>query len=458
MGHIRVLHVLANSHPDTNGYAIRSHMIVKHQNQIEDMEVHAITSPFYPNRELMQEDIEHDGINYVRCKHPYFIPGRIPFSQRLIRRLTKVNPKKQETEKLQKSLLKKMYDFVYFGFFKLGRLMKKPFQIPYRVWEERVLMKHFESHIFDYVRENNIEIIHAHTPYRVGIPSMKAAKKTGKTFVYEMRGMWEETAVANGRWKRNGPAYSRFRRLENRVLKGADKIVAISAELKKELISRGISGEKIAVVPNGIETTESIAESPKFETIENELNRLDGNMTVGYIGSLRKLEGVDMTANAVSELVKQGHDINFFCLTGVNGQKELIQHSNRIGLENRALITGPVPHYEVKQYYDLIDIFVVSRPDYPVTRTVTPLKPFEAMARGRPVVVTNLPALNEIITNLETGIITEDNELPSLVRSIEILISDQELRTKLGEQAKSWVVNERSWSNLVQRYSTVYAE
>ena len=106
----------------------------------------------------------------------------------------------------------------------------------------------------------------------------------------------------------------------------------------------------------------------------------------------------------------------------------------------------------------MIDIFVVSRPDYPVTRTVTPLKPFEAMARARPVVVTNLPALNEIITNLETGIITEDNELLSLVKSIEILISDQELRTKLGEQAKSWVINERSWSNLVQRYSTVYAE
>ena len=458
MGRIRVLHVLANSHPDTNGYAIRSHMIVKHQNQIEDMEVHAITSPFYPNRQLMQEDIEHDGINYVRCKHPYFIPGRIPFSQRFIRRLTKLNPKKQETEKPQKSIFKKMYDFVYFGFFKLGRLMKKPFQIPYRVWEERVLMKHFESHIFEYVKENNIEIIHAHTPYRVGIPSMNVAKKMGKKFVYEMRGMWEETAVANGRWKRNGPAYSRFRRLENRVLKGADKIVAISMELKRELISRGISGEKIAVVPNGIEIVESLVESPKFETIETELNRLDGNITVGYIGSLRKLEGVDMTADAVSELVKQGHDINFFCLTGVNGQEELIEHSNRIGLGDRALITGPVPHNEVKQYYDLIDIFVVSRPDYPVTRTVTPLKPFEAMARARPVVVTNLPALNEIITNLETGIITEDNELLSLVKSIEILISDQELRTKLGEQAKSWVINERSWSNLVQRYSTVYAE
>ncbi len=458
MDYIRVLHVLANSHPDTNGYAIRSHMILKHQSRIEDMEVHALTSPFYPNRELMQEDIQHDGISYVRCGHPYFIPGKIPLSQRLIRRLTRVKSRQRETEKRQKSSVRMMYDFVYFGLFKLGRLMKKPFQIPYRVWEERVLMKHFESHIFEYIKENNIEIIHAHTPYRVGIPSMNAAKKTGKKFVYEMRGMWEETAVANGRWKRKSLAYSRFRRLENRVLKGADKIVAISNELKKELISRGISGEKITVVPNGIETVESAAESSKFNSIETQINRLDGNITVGYIGSLRKLEGVDMTAKAVSELVKQGHEVNFFCLTGNDGQEDLIELSNRIGLKSRALITGPVPHTEVIQYYDLIDIFVVSRPDYLVTRTVTPLKPFEAMARARPVIVTNLPALNEIITNLETGIITEDNELSSLVKSIEILILNQELRIKLGEQAKLWVVNERSWSNLVERYSSVYAE
>ena len=64
----------------------------------------------------------------------------------------------------------------------------------------------------------NIDVIHAHTPYRVGIPAQKAAKKTGKKFVYEVRGIWEETVVANGRWKRNGLAYSRFRRFENRIL------------------------------------------------------------------------------------------------------------------------------------------------------------------------------------------------------------------------------------------------
>jgi glycosyltransferase involved in cell wall biosynthesis len=319
-------------------------------------------------------------------------------------------------------------------------------------------MKHFESQISNYVQENDIDVIHAHTPYRVGIPSMNVAKKLEKKFVYEMRGMWEETAVANGRWRRNGLAYSRFRRFENKVLTSADSIVAISNELKEDLMLRGIPKNKITIVPNGIEQSSSNIESSKFESIQNELDKLDGEITVGYIGSLRELEGVDMAVDAVSELLKKGHDVKFFCLTGTNGQEELRHRSDNLGLKARSLITGPVPHLEVKQYYDLIDIFVVSRPDYPVTRAVTPLKPFEAMAQSLPVVVTNLPALTEIIENSVTGIVTENNDLSSLVRSIEVLIQNSDLREKLGRQAKIWVQKERSWSDLVQRYSTVYAE
>ena len=117
MGHIRVLHVLANSHPDTNGYAIRSHMILKHQLQLDGIEVHAITSPFYPNRELMQEEIVHDSIQYVRCKHPSFIPEKLPLSQKIIRKFTKLDSKNKEAEKKQKSFPKMVYDFLYYGFF-----------------------------------------------------------------------------------------------------------------------------------------------------------------------------------------------------------------------------------------------------------------------------------------------------------------------------------------------------
>ena len=77
---------------------------------------------------------------------------------------------------------------------------------------------------------------------------MQAARKLKIPFVYEMRGMWEETAVANGRWIRNGPAYRRFQSYETKVLRKADQVICISETLKNEAIRRGVSAEKISIV------------------------------------------------------------------------------------------------------------------------------------------------------------------------------------------------------------------
>ena len=455
---MRVLHVLANSPPDTNGYAIRSHMLAKHQNKLDDIEVFAISSPFYPQKDSMVGNFEIDGIEYNRCVHPVRRERNSKFSHKLIKKNTRIREKSNQENSAQekKNPLKSMFDFCYYGVFKLGRLIKKPFSLAYKVWEERVLMKLFQSELEDYIIAKNIDIIHAHTPYRVGITAQRAAKKTGKKFVYEVRGIWEETAVANGRWKRNGLAYSRFRRFENRILKSTERIISISEELEKELISRGIPEDRITVVPNGIELHKEEKKSFRYDEIVSKLKSLEGELTVGYIGSLRNLEGVDLTARAVSNLVKDGNSLNFFCLTGLDGQEELSNLCDRLGLGQRSLITGPVPHKEVGSFYDLIDIFVVSRPDYPVTRIITPLKPFEAMIRARPVVVTNLPALTEIVEHLETGLVTETVSVESLEESIIKLVNDKSLRKRIGENAKSWVAENRNWDRLAEKSALVY--
>ena len=454
---LRILHVLANSPPDTNGYAIRSHMIAKHQNLIDNLEVHAITSPFYPQKATMADDFVIDGISYHRCKHPVHRKGNSSISLKMIKKNTKLKKAtNRESVETTKNPVLRIFDFFYYGIFKVGRFVKKPFSIIYKVWEERSLMNLFQTEIEEYIIANDIDIVHAHTPYRVGLPAQKAAKKTGKKFVYEVRGIWEETAVANGRWRRNGLAYSRFRRYENKLLKSTPQIISISKVLENDLISRGISKEKITVMPNGIESEKETIHSSRFDEIKSKVESMQGEITIGYIGSLRHLEGVDLTAKAVSNIVNKGHPVNLFCLTGKDGQEELSDLCNQLGLADRNLITGPVPHKEVGNFYELIDIFVVSRPDYPVTRIVTPLKPYEAMVRSRPVVVTNLPALKEIVNDRKTGIVTKEVTVESLENSIIELILDERLRGKIGNQAKEWVLENRNWSTLVKNYVSIY--
>lgn len=458
---LRILHVLANSSPDTNGYAIRSHMILKHQANMKGIEVEAITSPWYPHRESMVDNYDLDGIHYQRVVHPARKKTNSKFTHKIIKIFTRIksegNPKGHE-ELNNRYLLRRVFDFFYYGVFKIGRLFAKPVRIPWKVMEEKILMKYLENTIITKYKSGNIEVIHAHTPYRVGLPALRAARKLGIPFVYEMRGMWEETAVANGRWRRNGPAHRRFKRMENKVLTAADSVITISETLKEVAIERGVDPKKIVKITNGVEEgfINDTTRSTSFNEIKQKLSSKNGSIVVGYIGSLREMEGVDFTAKAVGSLVRAGKDVKFFCLGGEAGQVELRQVCSKEGIAEHSLVAGPVPHNEVPVFYDLIDIFVVSRPDYEVTRKVTPLKPFEAMGRGRTVVVSNLDALTEIVQDGVTGVIVESNDVESLSLAISELADNPGLRNKLGLEARSWIRKNRLWKDVIQESRTSY--
>lgn len=319
-------------------------------------------------------------------------------------------------------------------------------------------MKYFMKRIIEVARQEKADLIHAHTPYRVGLPALRAARKLKLPFVYEMRGMWEETAVANGRWRPNGPAYRRFQNYETKVLRSADAVVCISETLKQEAISRGVSESKITVVTNAVDE-KMLTEGENhelFDQVKQQLAIEKPTKVVGYIGSLREMEGVDLTAEAVAQLSSKGHDIRFFVLSSESGQVELRQHSETLGLGDKAIIAGPVPHDSVAQFYDLIDIFVVSRPDSRVTRLVTPLKPFEAMMMKKAVIASKLPALEEIIEHGNTGMLYKADDVNSLVETIEEIITDEKAIVELGNNAHNWILANRTWQSVVENYYQAY--
>ncbi len=457
---MKVLHVLANSPPDVNGYAIRTQKILEnHPNQVV-----GLTSPWYPDRDSMVEEYDLDGIKILRTIHPVR-KTNTKFSHNLVKLFTP-DPEKENKRKRKKRLEKdskkilplRIFDFFYYAPIKLARAIRHFFRLGWKVVEEKILIKYFTKRIIEVAKQENVDLIHAHTPYRVGLPALKAARKLKLPFVYEMRGMWEETAVANGRWKKNGPAYRRFQKFETKVLKKADAVVCISETLKTEAISRGVKEAKITVVTNAVEydIAENNTKGETYKKTVKDLNKGKSTKVVGYIGSLREMEGVDLTAEAVSQLISQGHDVKFLALTSESGQAELQQYCDQLGLGDNAVITGPVPHKQVGPFYDLIDIFVVSRPDTAVTRIVTPLKPFEAMAMGKAVIASRLPALAEIIDDEKTGLLYQPELVSSLCNAISICLNDDNYMERLCANAKDWVINNRTWDHVVKNYPIAY--
>lgn len=448
---MKILHVLANSSPDINGYAVRTQMLLQHQQELEEIENVALTSPWYPHRESMIEEYSSHGVKYLRTLHPSRRTNR-KISLQLV---DAFSPKLKTSEVQDDSLTR---NWLIRSIKKIPRVISYFSRIGWKVVEEKILIRYFTRRIIEVAKEENADLIHAHTPYRVGLPALKAARKLKLPFVYEMRGMWEETAVANGRWMRNGPAYRRFQAYETKVLRKADQVICISETLKDEAISRGVNPAKISIVTNAVERkiVEENEFSKHYPAVEDQLSKNHGACTVGYIGSLREMEGVDLTAKAVARLISKGMNVQFFVLTGPSGQEELRNLCSTLGIEKYTTITGPVPHQEVAAFYRLIDVFVVSRPDSRVTQLVTPLKPFEAMAMGRTVVASKLAALEEIIQHGNTGLLYSPDDLDDLAKTIELCVTQPDLREELGKAAQRWVLKNRTWDTVVENTRVVY--
>jgi glycosyltransferase involved in cell wall biosynthesis len=247
------------------------------------------------------------------------------------------------------------------------------------------------------------------------------------------------------------------------LLKRADAVICISETLRAEAISRGVDATKITVVHNAVSDhkgdvggTPVTDESELLEQATDGLALSEGTVVVGYIGSLRAIEGVEQTVSAVAKLADQGLDVRFFALTSTSGQAELRRHCFEHGIADKSVITGPVPHQQVEPFYQLIDIFVVSRPKSRVTSLVTPLKPFEAMMAGRAVICSDLPALAEIVDDGKTGLLFSVDDADDLASTISRLAGDSDLRQRLGTAAKNWVESERTWEVVVERGLAAY--
>ncbi len=425
---LRVLHVAATSVPHVNGYTMRLQSILREQAR-RGMQVATLTSPFYPGRLDPAGDIVVDGVSQLRCQHP--------------------------TETSERSLSAAA-----------ARALRRTARAPWcpgpasavaLLAEERLLLARFRRRIRQLARDHDAQIIHAHTPYRCGLPAIDAGADLGVPVVYEVRGLWEDTAVVEGQIREHGPAYRHVRRAEGLGVQRADAVVAIGEALAAEYVQRGASAERTVVAPNGVDLSRLEGASPSARAAVAELRGQFGDaLVVGYVGSLRPLEGVIALVEAVRRLVDLGRDVCGLIVGDGEARRELMSAAEALGVADRVVFPGRVPAGDVGAYYDAIDVFAVTRSASRVTELVTPIKPLEAMGRGKPVVMSALPALRELGEAAEAARYYRPGDVEDLASRLDELLQDDAARAELGARARAWVENERTWSVTADRIEAAY--
>ena len=278
----------------------------------------------------------------------------------------------------------------------------------------------------------------------------------GIPVVYEMRSFFEGTWSPNAQASEHAEYAQRRWAAETRAMLAVDAVVTLSEAMRREVIERGVAEDRAVVVANGVDV-EFFAPRPRDPALAARLG-LSGRAVFGYLGNLdHAREGQELLVEATAHLRARGRKVA--CLIVGDGARraELEALAVRRGVADAVVFAGQVPHNEVPALYAQFDVFVVPRRDDRAARFVTPLKPFEAMASGVPLVVSDLPALVEVAAPEERGLRFPTDDVDGLVAVLERLLGDPALATRLGAAGRAWVTAERTWASNGRRYRDLYA-
>lgn len=398
---ITVLHHLTNSLPHTqSGYTLRSHAILVAQGAA-GISATATTRPGYPltigSLTARGTDVV-DGVTYRRL-----VPGRVVSD--VVRRA------EQETDLLVAA-----------------------------------------------ARAAGADVLHTTTPSTNGVLARAAAQRLGIPWVYEVRGLPEETWVAaQGTPEARARAASSRRRAlmqakETELALAADAVVTLSGTMRDQLVARGVPAHHITVVPNAVPDALLTARHPAPETARAMLG-LPGGPAIGTVSSLVDYEGLETVVRTVATLRARGHDVTGLLVGDGVSRPGLARLAEELGVAEHVVLPGRVPPGAALTWLAALDVVLVPRRDHEVTRLVTPLKPVEAMAVGRPVVASALPALIEAVGG--AGLHVDAEDMAGWADTVGALLDDAGRRAELIERGRA-VATERTWVRNAETYLGIY--
>ncbi|QLA15816.1 glycosyltransferase family 4 protein [Desulfolutivibrio sulfoxidireducens] len=306
------------------------------------------------------------------------------------------------------------------------------------------------------IRQTGARIVHAASDIENGWPAVMAGRDRGIKSIYEYRGMWHYTRASRIPWFPTTEEYAERHALELETGKQADAVFAISEALRDELAGQGVAAEKITVLPNAVDGAR-FAPMPPDKELKATLG-LAGRKVVGFIGSVTVYEGLERLMDAVLELNAQGANLAMLVVGDGPHSEILGRHHVVYGQHDAIVLAGRVPFADVQRYYSIIDIMAFPRINARVCQCVPPLKPLEAMAMGKPVIVSDVAALCEMVEHEKTGLVCRADDTASLAEHLGRMVDSPRLCAELADNAAQWVREHRDWNVVGQRILRVYEE
>ena len=315
-----------------------------------------------------------------------------------------------------------------------------------------------------YIVKKHISCVHAASNHVNALPALIAAKRLGISFQYEMRGLWELTRISRQPEFAKSHNFKLGLDLEAFVAKHADRVFVISNQLSLYIQKNwGIPKEKIFLLPNCADVdklkpdtsieenskeksdltiedcdTESALLSKDLSSLSSDVNNeknsenfinATSKIVIGYAGSLIVYEGLQTLLKAMAILVnRKNMNIHLNIIGDGEYRNTLEELARSLGLNNNVTFFGRLSPLEAKNKQDECSLICIPREPFEVCQIVPPIKLVEAMAKGKCVVVPDLPVFVDELSIVDN--VTNNKALDS--NSLSISNSNFESSSKVG--------------------------
>jgi glycosyltransferase involved in cell wall biosynthesis len=234
------------------------------------------------------------------------------------------------------------------------------------------------------------------------------------------------------------------RRLERRLLRSSDHVIAVSQRLRQWLVELGLDERRVTVIPNGVDVQRFRPPARKAAgTLEEQLG-LDGRPLVGFLGTLKPWHDVATLIRAVALLQGGPSPPRLLVLGDGPERARLGEIARREGLRSSTIFTGSIPYERVPAYLAALDVAVA--PYGPGDGFYfSPLKLFEYLAAARPVVAAAVGDIGHCIRPGATGCLYPPGDVAALAGSIRALLEDRERAAALGRAGREHVCAQHTW-------------
>ena len=238
------------------------------------------------------------------------------------------------------------------------------------------------------------------------------------------------------------------------IMQKADLVLPISKWMKQYLVFRGVLESKMLPFPDGV-NPEVFSSKVSGEEKRRELG-LESSPVIIYVGTMDRLRKLDFLIRTFEIVKRKVKDAKLLMVGDGNDKGRLEKIATKLGVRKDIIFTGKVPYYDVPLFLAASNVAVSPIPPYNFYKVSSPLKVFEYMGAGKPVVANEeIPEQREVIRESQGGLLSPYEEKYFATAIIELL-NESDKAKKMGRNGRKWVLENRSYEKLAKMVEEAY--